>query len=46
MIFNRTAAVTSLDEYLKNPNLSHQALSVNEVYTMAAKDFAEAAKKV
>lgn len=46
IIFDRTAAVTSLDEYLKNPNLSHQALSVNEVYATAAKDFAEAAKKV
>ena len=46
IIFNRTAAVTSLDEYLKNPNLSHQALSVNEVHAMASRDFAEAAKKV
>ena len=46
IIFNRNAAVTSLDDYLKNPNLSHQTLSVNEVYTTAAKDFAEAAKKV
>lgn len=46
IIFNRNAAVTSLDDYLKNPNLSHQTLSVNEVYTTAARDFAEAAKKV
>ena len=46
IIFNRNATTTSLDDYLKNPNLSHQALSVNEVYATAAKDFAEAAKKV
>lgn len=46
IIFNRNAAVTSLDDYLKNPNLSHQTLSVNEVYTTAARDFAEAARKV
>ena len=46
MIFNRTAAVTSLDEYLKNPNLSYQSLSVNEAHAMAIRDFAEAAKKV
>lgn len=46
IIFDRTASTTSLDEYLKNPNLDYRGLSVNEVYTTASRDFAETAKKM
>lgn len=46
IIFDREATTTSLDKYIKNPNLQHRALSVNELYATASRDFAEAAKKV
>lgn len=45
-IFDRTAGTTSLDDYLKNPNIGYRGLSVNEVYSTAARDFAETAKKM
>lgn len=46
VIFDREASTTSLDKYIKNPNLQYRALSVNELYATASRDFAEAAKKV
>lgn len=46
IIFDRTAGVTSLDDYLRNPNLGYNTLSVNEVYSTAARDFSETAKKM
>ena len=45
-IFDKTAADTGLDHYLKNGNLKYNGLSVNEVYGTVAKDFQQAASKL
>ena len=45
LMFDRDAKVTSLDQYLENPDLGFNSLSANEIYSTASKDFANLAKK-
>lgn len=46
LMFDRDAKVTSLDQYLENPDLGFNSLSANEIYATASKDFANLAKNI
>lgn len=46
LMFDRDARVTSLDQYLENPDLGFNSLSANEIYSTASKDFANLAKNI
>lgn len=46
LMFDRDARVTSLDQYLENPDLGFNSLSANEIYATASKDFANLAKNI